>query len=165
VTGEREWLPALILFADYGGDWSRFINAVFAVFYRDFIQSQPQLLGKRVGCRRDLVDGKEAGFWHCVSEGPEEEHRKPDLRRCERVPWIRPIIENVTDASVDHWTNQRGRDTRHLLWLDEAFLVVLAERTRRQGGFAYFQLITAYCTPEEQRKEKLRRERDAARKG
>ena len=117
-------------------------------------------------CRRDpIYDGKEAGFWHCVSEGASEEQRLPDLRRCERIRWIRTVIEHANDESVDHWTNRRGADTRHLIWWNESFLVVLAERTRRRDGFQYFQLITAYCTTEEHRKKKLRKDRDGARNG
>jgi hypothetical protein len=166
VTAGCDWLPALVRLEDHGGDWEKYINAVFAEFYRDFIESQPKFRGRWVRCRRDpMFDGKEAGFWHCVSEGESEARRVPDLRRCERIRWIRAVIEHATDPSVDHWTNKRGPETRHLIWWDEAFLVVLAERTRQRDGFQYFQLITAYCTPEEQRRDKLRRERDATRNG
>ena len=42
------------------------------------------------------------------------------------------------------------------------YLVVLAERTRKHDGFQYLQLITAYQTPEDSRKRKLRAERDSA---
>lgn len=161
-----DWLPPLVRLSDYGGDWNRYIDEVFAVFYADFIQSQPQFTGCWVRCRRDpLHEGKEAGFWHCVQEGADEEQRTPDLRRCERVGWIRAIIEHAGETLVDHWTNRRGSDTRHLLWFREEYLVVMGERVRRRDGFRYFQLITAYVTEEEHRKRNLRRERDAARNG
>jgi len=161
-----DWLPPLVRLEDHGGDWKRYINEVFAVFYRDFIQSQPQLDGRWVRCRRDpMFDGKEAGFWHCMSEGGDEANRMPDLRRCERIPWTRAVIEHARGSWVDHWTNRRGSDTRHLLWFREEFLVVLAERMRGRDGFQYLQLITTYCTTEESRKRKLRRERDEARNG
>src|ERR1700682_5971419 len=29
-------------------------------------------------------DGKEWAFWHCISDGPEDAERLPDLRRLER---------------------------------------------------------------------------------
>ena len=32
-----EWLPSLIPYADYGGDWNKFIEAVYDCFKRDFL--------------------------------------------------------------------------------------------------------------------------------
>ena len=161
-----DWLPPLVRLTDYGGDWKRYINEVFAVFHRDFIRSQPRFEGCWIRCRRDpLYDGEEAGFWHCVQEGADEEGRVPDLRRCERIGWIRAVIEHAGAPAVDHWSNRRGSDTRRLLWYSEEFLVILAERTRKRDGFRYLQLITAYCTTEEHTKRRLRQERDAARNG
>jgi hypothetical protein len=162
MSGAPSWLPPLIRLEDYGGNWERFIEAVYARFYEDFIASQPKFMGQWVCCRRDpIMDGKEAGFWHCTSDGLDEINRTPDLRRCERIAWVRAVIDNCDDPTIDHWTNMRGTDKRHLLWLEEDFLVILAERTRQRDGFRYMQLVTAYCTPEEHRRRKLRAERDA----
>jgi len=166
MSGQPDWLPPLIRLEDYAGDWKRYINEVFAVFHRDFIQSQPRFLGRWVRCRRDpIYDGKEAGFWHCLSEGKDESIRTADLRRCERIGWARAVIEHANDVAVDHWTNRRGTDVRHLLWLREEYLVVMAERERKRDGFRYLQLITAYCTESEHRKARLRQERDGAGNG
>ena len=156
------WLPTLLLMADHDHAWKAYIDAVYAVFERDMVISQPKFDGCWVRCRRDpLYDSKIAGFWHCVQEGPDEEQRTPDLRRCERVGWIRAVIDHATDPQVDVWSNRRGTDQRWLLWYREQYLVVLAERKRARDGFRTFQLITAYCTPEENRKRRLRSERDA----
>ena len=155
-----DWLPPLVRLEDHGGDWKRYINEVFAVFHRDFIQSQPQLDGRWVRCRRDpLFDGKEAGFWHCISEGIDEANRMPDLRRCERIAWIRAVLEHADDGRVDVWEHQKQRDQRMYLWLGESYLVVLG---RRKGSY---QFITAFCTDREHTRRKLRRERDEARNG
>ena len=124
------WLPALILLSDHGGDWRRYVDAAYAIFHRDFIASQPAFQGGWVRCRRDpIVDGKEAGFWHCVSEGRDEVARTPDLRRCERVAWVRATIENSSDSSIDVWVRDDGRRGRRVhIWFNEEYLVVLAER-------------------------------------
>lgn len=160
MTSAPAWLPALVRFEDYDGTWRRYIDAVFALFYRDFIQSQPRLCGRSVRCRREpLCEGKEAGFWHCVSEGPDEGERTPDLRRCERIAWVRAILEHADDQSVQLWFRRKNRDRRCYLWYDESFLVVLGER---QG---HYQLITAFCTDREHTKEKLRREVAESRNG
>ncbi|HUW56279.1 MAG TPA: hypothetical protein VMZ92_06560 [Planctomycetota bacterium] len=154
-----EWLSGLIRLQEFGGDWSRYVNEVFSLFYRDFIQSKPVLRGRQVRCRRDpICDGKEAGFWHCVSEGSEEESRTPDLRRCERIGWIRTVIENADEPEVEVWTTRKRNDDRLYLWLREEYLVVLGLRR------SYYQLITAFCTDYEHTRRKLRRERDRSRK-
>jgi len=160
MNGGSDWLPPLVVLADYDGDWKRYIEAVFADFFRDFIQSQPQFQGKWVRCRRDpIYDGKEAGFWHCVSEGRDEDERTPDLRRCERIGWIRAVIEHADDSSVDVWTSKKKRTLRIHLWYDESYLVVLGIRK------GYYQLITAHCTDRRHTQQRLRRERDRARNG
>lgn len=157
------WLPALMLLSDYDGRWNAYVEAVYARFKDDMLTNQPKFDGMWVRSRRDpIYDGKYAGFWHCVSEGKDEAERTPDLRRCERIGWLRPVIVEAHAAEeIDVWRNQRQRDTRRLLWFNEEYLVVLAERTRQRDGFQYMQLVTAYCTTEESRKEKLRKERDS----
>ncbi len=156
------WLPAIIRLDMHEGDWQRFIDAVYAVFNRDFIASQPRFRGKWVRCRRDpIYDGKEAGFWHCTSESSEsidETRRTPDLRRCERIGWVRAVIEHSDDAGIDVWVRDDGRKGRAVhIWFNEEFLVVLGER---QKGRRY-QLVTAYCTDREHTIRKKRREREA----
>jgi hypothetical protein len=106
-----------------------------------------------------MEQGKEATFWHMISEGHDEQNRTPDLRRCERIRWPRAIIEHSTDPAVKVWTNQRtgrGRgaaERRILLWVEEEeYLVVLAQRP------GYILPWTAYLVREEYSKRKLRRE-------
>jgi hypothetical protein len=163
---EDVWLPDLWTLPEVRGDWETFVEHAYTLFRRDFVESQPRYRGRWVRCRRDPMeaDGKEAGFWHCTSEGPNEQERTPSIRRCERIAWVRAIIENSTKPGVDVWENERGGETRTLLWYREEFLVVLAVRVRPRDGFRYFQLITAYNTPEEHRRRKLRKERDEYRK-
>lgn len=160
-----EWLPALMTLAGVGGDWSVYCERVYEIFRRDFIESQPRFRGEWVRCRRDpKYEGKEAGFWHCVQQGADEQQRTPDLRRCERIAWIRVLIEHADTPGVEVWETTRGTDRRHVLWFNEEFVVVLAGR-RGGTGRAYKQLVTAYCTDREHTKRKLRKERDASENG
>lgn len=157
MNADPDWLPELLEFA---GDWNAFVDAVYARFVEDLVQHQTHFRGVRVGVRHHPAScGKGHGFWHCVSEGGLEDARTPDLERCRRITWIRAIVENATRPEVQHWTNQRGGETRHLLWFREEYLVVLAER---QG---YYLLKTAYPTNREHTKRKLRKERDQAKNG
>lgn len=157
MNGPADWLPDLLEFA---GDWSAFVDAVYARFVEDLVTRQAQFRGLRVGVRRHPESrGKCYGFWHCVSEGGLEDERLPDLDRCRRIGWIRAIIENAATPEVQYWTNQRGGETRHLLWFREEYLVVLAER---QG---YYLLKSAYPTNREHTRRMLRKERDQAQNG
>ena len=155
------WLPHRIRLQEFDGDWGRFVEFVFGEFHAGFIQNQPKFRGCWVRCRRDpMEDGKEAGFWHCIRGGKED--ATVQTRRMERIRWVRAVIEHADEPEVEVWTARRGSDLNWCLWFREEYLVVLGERTRRDG-FRYWQLITAYDTPEEHRKRKLRHERDLRR--
>jgi hypothetical protein len=149
-----EWLPALVCLPDYGDDWQRYLDALYGFFRLDFIESQP-LFGKRpVGLKRHpLSNGKEATFWHLISEGRVEAERVPDLRRCERIRWPRPMIEAIGQGSVLCWRNIRGGETRVLIALpDFSYVVVLADRRR------YVLLWTAYQVEHHHRRRKLEKD-------
>jgi hypothetical protein len=91
-----------------------------------------------------------------LQEGRVEDDRPPDLRRCERIRWVRWAIENApTHAEIDEWQNTRSTEVNTLLWYREEYLVVLAQRRD------YWLLKTAYCTTQGGRIAKKRRERDA----
>lgn len=154
------WLPGLVLLQDCEGDWSRYIEGVYEFFRQDFILSSPTWIGQRVGIkRRPIVSGKEAGFWHLISEGEVEVDRLPDLRRCERIRWPRPIIEGFRDARVRCWRTRHKADSRAVIALDDfSYVVVLALRK------GYVLLWTAYCVEREHRKRRLEREYENAQK-
>jgi hypothetical protein len=151
-----EWLPELLLLEDFNGNWQRYEDEVYSRFYTDFIESRPTLEGLPFYIKRFLDKGKERGFWHCIQEGPVEEIRTPDLRRCERIAWIRSIIEHANDLTIKKWEKKvRGR-TRHLLWSEEAEYLVVLEKRRTA-----WILWTAYCVTMPHRKRKLQREYEA----
>jgi len=161
VSDTPEWLPEALRYSDFKGEWDRFLSAVYQVFEHDFKSSRPGYQGLEVTYDSRIEDGKEAVFWHmtCRYE-PGTRDREMDLRRCERIPWPRPMIEHSTDTSISLWKNERRkpgrpRQTRVLIWLENLdYIVVLAERPREMI------LVTAYCTDIKSQKEKLKKERD-----
>jgi len=101
MTEPPEWLPTLVYFQDYGGQWEPYCEALYKYFENDFIKSKPNFGNKVVQLKRyPLFQGKEATFWHITHEGKIENQRTPDLRRCERIRWPRPIIEHNPDAAI-----------------------------------------------------------------
>ncbi len=149
------WLSPIITLNEFGGDFKTFIEAVYQRFKRDFVRSQPHFNGLKVTIKRHpAILGREATFWHLVSEGRIESTRIPDLRRCERICWPRPVIEHAEDKAVKCWYNTRRRgERRWLLWIESAeYLVVLADRK------THVILWTAYQVTESHRKRKLLKE-------
>lgn len=154
MTDEPDWLPPLVLFEDSDGDWGTYLEVVYDWFTQDFVDDKPVFQGRSLGLKRHpMAHGKEATFWHMMQEGGVEEDRNPDIRRCERIRWPKPIIENDGDEAVKVWRNQRRREQRVCIWFEqENYLVILADRGE------YVLLWTAYLVEQPHRQRKLQRE-------
>lgn len=149
-----DWLPPLVLFEDFQGNWDAYLAAIYEWFKQDFIDKKPAFQGRRLGLKRHpLTRGKEATFWHMISEGREEENRIPDLRRCERIRWPKPVIEHENDPKVKYWVSVKCNEDRIHIWLDEEdYVVVLADRKGYLLPWTAF-LITSSHTREKMKKE------------
>lgn len=157
MSESLDWLPPLVLFSDYDGDWDRYLDALYAWFRQDFIDSKPVFQGRRLGLKRHpLTHGKEATFWHMTSEGQGEANRTPDFRRCERIRWPRPVIENSENSKVKWWVSVKRNENRIHIWLeDEDYIVVLADRK------GFLLPWTAFLINQEHTRRKLRKEYEA----
>jgi len=149
-----DWLPPLVLFEDFGGDWCRYEDALYRFFCADFIESRPTRDGKRVGCRKHpMEEGREYTFWHLISSGRGKQSRVPDMRRCERIRWPRPLVQCSDGDRAKTWETRRSGDRRVLIAVDDfSYLVVLAMRK------GYYLLVTAYYVEHEHQRRKLRKE-------
>jgi hypothetical protein len=156
MNDPADWLPPLLLLKDFGGQWDRYVEAVWEVFRRDFIESAPTIEGRRVSFRwGQRLEGKAATFWHVVTEGAVEDTRVPDLRRCERIGWPRALIEAAGTDRTHTWETHRSSERRILIApADFSHLVVLADRGN------YLLLWTAYPVEQEHRRQRLHREYD-----
>ncbi|MBF0550169.1 MAG: hypothetical protein HQK60_06510 [Deltaproteobacteria bacterium] len=157
MSGTPEWLPPLVLLNNHGGDWDAYLAAIYAWFKRDFVDNKPVFQGRRLGLKRHpLYNGKEATFWHMISEGQEEEDRIPDFRRCERIRWPNPVIEHENDPKVKYWVSVKRKEDRIHIWLEEEdYVVVLADR----GDFLL--PWTAFLITRQHTRQKLRKEYEA----
>jgi hypothetical protein len=155
-----DWLPELLRLEDSSGNWKDYVERLHRQFLTDFVASKPDWHGKRVGLKNHPeYDGKSATFWHMISEGSVEADRTPDMRRCERIAWPRPMMDEFDDAAPGTtgcqalwWTELRGTETRyHLAPDDFSYVVVVADR----GAFVL--PWTAYYVEHAHRREKLRK--------
>jgi len=155
-----DWLPELVELSDYEGNWDKYLRAIYSIFINDFIIAHPIYQGSIVNILRpEISEGKEATFWHIISEGKIEEDRIIDPDRCKRIRWPRPIIENSsTEKILFVWESQRGSENRILIrltFLDEDYIVVLV---RRKGKI---YLLTAYIIKYSNHKKDLQKEYEA----
>ncbi|PKM90321.1 MAG: hypothetical protein CVU87_02745 [Firmicutes bacterium HGW-Firmicutes-12] len=149
-----EWLPELEPFEKYGGNWDKYLTIIYEIFKNDFIINKVCFNGQKIGMKRHpLLKDKECTFWHIISEGSNEDQRTPDLRRCERIRWPKPSIENCGCDYIRIWENERKGDKRILIWcVEKDYLVVLAKRS------GYILLWTAYIVDRDHQKNKLNKE-------
>lgn len=154
MTNTSDWLPGLVTLSAYGGNATVYLEAVYQFFRSDFVRSRPTYPGKRFAVKRHpMALGKEATFWHLISSGPVEDGRIPDLRRCERIRWPRPLIEAIQSNRVRVWKNKRGGDERIVIAVEDfSYVVVLDERQE------FVLLWTAYFVEQQHRRSKLRKE-------
>jgi hypothetical protein len=146
-------LPPLIEYDQYGGNWQRYIDEVFSVFYRDLIASRAQFKSAPVSIDTRMgKDGKEEGFWHLTHSGPKHA-RIPDLGRCARVPWLRPLIETVPGSGARWWRGERDGKLRDLV-ADPPFSYLIVLQVSRSRAV----LITAIYIEYQHRRRKLERE-------
>lgn len=152
--------PNLLLFEDYKGVFQTYFEAVYSVFQRDFITTKPNYRGLKVSLRKyPEVDGMHRTFYHITHEGQDENNRKPDFRRMERICFPRFVIENFEHDDILIWKNSRGKEERIVLFNEvENYVVVLTERND------YYLFVTAYCIDKDHRKKKLLKEYQAYKK-
>ena len=154
MNGNTVLLPSLVLMEDYQNDWQQYLEAIYQCFCQDFVTSKPYFEDKRFALKKHpMIKGKEATFWHIISEGKVEDERLPDLRRCERIRWPRVIITAHNSGLMKCWRNNRKGEERVVIALEDfSYVVVLADRGN------YVLLWTAFCVEREHMRQKLRKE-------
>ena len=123
-------VPPLVLLDDYDGIWEEYENALYDFFCEDFVRNRTHFRGSEIGVKRHPeLKGKPATFWHITSTGVIENERTPDLRRCERIRWPKPMIEACDEPEIKVWYELRGGERRIHIWLkDFDYVVVVAVR-------------------------------------
>lgn len=150
---EECWLPQLEYCNDLG-NWAPYQELLYSIFKKDFIDSNPKYENVRVSVKHYPIEyGKEEAFFHTTCKdytGGRE--RVPDLRRCERIRWIRAFIENKCDPSkcedcegIKTWREPyKGKTRVHILLEEEKYMVVLEHRTQNENHGEFYLLITAF---------------------
>ncbi|WP_291470443.1 hypothetical protein [Acidovorax sp.] len=105
--------PDLMLLASYS-DWATYEDALYAAYLETVAHAGLVFRGDPVKVRyMPESKCKGYGFWHLISEAPDqgnrdEDERIPDPRRCERVRWVAWCIQNAHETGFSWWENERG---------------------------------------------------------
>lgn len=101
---------------------------LYRIFQTDFVNSQPGYRGNTVWFFPEKEDGKEVVFWHLTSRVDKTTgERLPDLRRSERLPWARPMLDNPDKPEILDWDYEEDDGTiKTYVWLkDYDYLIIL----------------------------------------
>jgi hypothetical protein len=95
-------------------------------------RSIPKFRGKKVLFDKTDDQGRPKAFVHITTEENKATgQRELSLRRCERIAWVRKVIENHTDPAVLFWEKEhfgKRSSNRSYFFLEaEDFLVILEE--------------------------------------
>lgn len=142
-------LQPIVTLANYKGVYSDYQEYLYGVFKEDLYNNKVFYNNKPVSLKRNPEYlGKEYSFFHLTCKDfnntGNEDDRVPDLRRCERLHWIKPTIElehslTCNQACFKVYTKTvRNKDRVHLFNENDRYMIVLEERKD------YYLLITAY---------------------
>lgn len=123
---------------DFGEiDFPVTVAELYKIFENDFIVTNTMFLGKKVVFDNTYKNSPyPEGFWHLITRVDHKtDERLPDFRRSERLPWIKPIIEQFREPEIKFWHNiepsRRGADDKYYLWYEKGnFLVILKARKK-----------------------------------
>ena len=152
-----KWLGPLIRLEDFQGNVSNYLEHVFSVFIKDFVESAPVFKGNKVFHDNHDDDGKPAAFVHITTEDDHDSgERVICLRRCERISWIRSIIEHADDPSVLVWEKDQKTDKRRAirtyLFLEKQDFLVILQRIK----YGHYMITAIYVDNPGQKKKHLK---------
>ncbi|MBP3366027.1 MAG: hypothetical protein J6K96_03425 [Treponema sp.] len=148
MRGNECWLPSIIEY-DGNSGWEEYDAQIYSIYKQDFIDSKPVLHGKTVTVKHyPKIHEYEESYIHITCKNYDgTKNRDPDLRRCERIKWVRAFLEHydckkecTADCSgIKVWKEPyHSKDRIHFLFEEEKYMVVVEDRKR------FYLLITAF---------------------
>jgi hypothetical protein len=147
------WLASIVKLETYG-TWENYVKILYEIYENDFIKNQPlynSIKVRPVG--QNLENNMQITFWHIIQKAidpdkPSEKDREPDLKRCERIPWPKNIIDNHITSRLKTWIEKnRGQSRVSILCEGKShdYLVILIDKVKRVyllTAFPIFDNIT-----------------------
>ena len=151
------WLPKIVTLEEFKGDSVEYLNHLHEIFLSGFVKNKPTIDGKPIYHDNRVIDG--SGRCECfihltTCDDQSTGERNFDPRRCERLSWVKPTIDNQKDVTaVKVWVvRKKGRNKLNLLIESERYHIVL---TMSKKAYA---LTTAYYVDQNHTFRKLLKE-------
>lgn len=117
------------------GPTSGHLYKMYGVFLNDIKNNPICIKGKtltfdRTISKHPVCRGKFVGFEHIITRKSEyKEKRYFDRERANKIHWIRPIIENVSDARIKYFEriNEDGFNQQFYWYEAKSFLIIVRE--------------------------------------
>lgn len=145
-----QWLPKMISVSPWTQDT---FDMLYKIFETDFKNNPLGYKGYTVFFFSEMRDGKELIFWHLTHrEDKATKTYYPDLRRSERLPWARPLIEHPDDRDVLAWDFKEhdGKIVTYV-WLKKHDYLVLMKKLKDGAR----RLMTSYYIDYEHKRKSL----------
>lgn len=170
-----EWLPDMVQVSPWctsGSDDT--YEILYRIFCRDIKNHELKYVEYNVWFFNELEDGKEKIFWHLTSR--EQKSRKvprrkkrfydtdtipaerlPDLRRSERLPWVRSLIENCGKSEISAWDYEEGDGSiKTYVWSENYDFVVVMKKYPDQSR----RLVTSFYIDVDYKRHNFERKYD-----
>ncbi len=142
-----KWLPEMAQVSPWchSGTGDTY-EMLYRIFCRDIKNHDLKYGRHTVWIFNDLEDGRETLFWHLTSREQKARRvprrkrkfydvdeipaqRLPDPRRSERLPWVKPLIENAEKSEVLAWDYEEGNGSiKTYSWLKDLDFVVIMKK-------------------------------------
>lgn len=167
-----DWLPELLTVDPWTAST---YDMLYGVFCRDIRNGRLTYDGNDIWFFPDKSDGKEEIFWHLTTREnkpqriprrkqrhyprgqthePEKAERYPDLRRSERLNWVKPLTEHTAEPDVLSWDYAEGNGTiKTYVWIKGHDFVVIMKKYPDGGR----RLVTSFYVDSEYTKQDFER--------
>lgn len=141
-------LPPIITLDDFYGDFEKYDNYLYhEIFLKELYDYKVHFRGKLVALKTfPLYNDREDSYFHltCKNFDKKSQERLPDLRRSERLCWLRPSIETdhtqLCNQSCFLVYERPYKSNTRICLLNpvDRYFIVLEERKN------YYLLVTAF---------------------
>lgn len=140
----------------FNGDYKKYDKFLYnEIYLGELTEGSLRFNNKKVSFKKHPIEcDKEQTYFHLTTKSTNKgiplSEREPDLRRCERLHWIRPSLETDhvdlcgLSCFVKYVEPYKNTERTHLFNEQERYLIILEEREN------YYLLITAFYIHENQ---------------
>jgi hypothetical protein len=111
------------------------ITEMYEVFLNDIVRNPIMIKGVPLSSNRNksnhpICRGKSQGFEHVITRKNEHSGKRHfDKERANKIHWIKPVIENVTNSRIKYYeqVNDKGKNQLFYWFKEKKFIAIVRE--------------------------------------